>query len=494
MTSESDLPYVISLRDAARLRLTDVEQLTVPLAGATLDLVAALPVSYARKTRRKYPLVLVVSDDGQVGSVIEMCRLMSGTKEVREAIIACIVAPASLPADELALALSTSVTAVCCDHWRIDRTAVYVHGADPALLAMLPPSSSNGVPLQRLETPADADDVIPCLLRGLRGALATGRIYGSNVAPLGRRWLATLFGVLAPVMRMLSPKAPGVDPAVPYLLRSVCMNRDFEIFAALPASAAAHPARRYPVLMVLDANIEFSTVAETAARLAAEGRTEEVIVVGIGVPRALGEATFAFRRFEEFSPPTGDYDFDDELGRVFLSLFALRGNDARRCIGQAPAFYDFLVRELLPRLRRDLPVDAQRIGIAGHSAGGTMVGYALLQADSPFTRHLSISPGIAISGSWILQQIEARKVTIRRDACLFLAVGSEELGNAFNIMAGIPQTEAYAGRLRSVAGLDAQFRLFDGTTHSSVYPAAVTAGLLQLYAVESSATHLRASA
>ncbi len=494
MTSESNVPYVISLHDAARLRLENVEQLTVPLAGATLDLVAALPVSYAKKARRNYPLLLIVADDGQVGSVIEMCRLMTGTKEVHEAIIACVVAPPSIAAEELALAISTSVTAVCCDHWRIDTAAVHVYGADPALLAMLPASASNGVPLRCLERPAALDDAIPCLLRGLRGALPTGKVYGGNVVPLSKPWLATMLGFFAPLMRVLLPKAPAVDPAVPYLMRSACMNRDFEIFAALPASASAQPARRYPLLMVLDANIEFSTVAETAARLAAEGRTEEVIVVGIGVPRALGEMAFAFRRFEEFSPPTDGYDFGDELGRVFLSLFAVRGSDARQCIGQAPAFYDFLVHELLPRLKQDLPVDAQRIGLTGHSAGGTMTGYALLQADSPFSRYLSVSPGIAISGSWILEQIEARKAAIRRDARLFLAVGSEELGNAFNVMAGIPQTEAYAQRLRSVAGLDAQFRLFEGTTHSSVYPAAVAAGLRQLYAVESSATHIRASA
>ncbi|MDP9142563.1 MAG: alpha/beta hydrolase-fold protein, partial [Pseudomonadota bacterium] len=470
MTSELNIPYVISLQDAARLRLPNIEQLTVPLAGATLDLVAALPVSYTKKARQNYPLLLVVTDDGQVGSVIEMCRLVIGTKEVREAIIACIVVPSSIPADELALAISTSVTAVCCDHWRIDTAAVYVHSADPALRAALPAAASNGVRLQCFDGPAAVDDAIPGLLRGLRGALATGKVYGSNVAPLGKPWLATTLTLLAPLMRALQPKTPAVDPAVPYLMRSACMNRDFEIFAVLPASAAKHPERRYPVLMVLDANIEFSTVAETAASLAAERRIEELIVVGIGVPRALGEVAFAFRRFEEFSPPTDGYDFGDDLGRVFLSLFAIRGNDARQCIGQAPAFHDFLVRELLPRLKRDLPVDAQRIGLAGHSAGGTMTGYALLQADSPFNRYLSVSPGVAISGSWILEQIKARSAAIRSDARLFLAVGSEELGNAFNIMAGIPQTEAYARRLRSVAGLDAHFHLFEGTTHSSVYP------------------------
>lgn len=487
------MPYVISLQDAARLRLQDVEQIAVPLAGATLELVAALPVSYRRKARQDFPLLLVVTAGNQVGAVIEMCRLMMNTREVRDAIVVCICAPAALPAEELALALSTSVIAVCCDHWRVDRAAVYVHGAGQI---GLPASASSGVALQRIAGPAPgtADDAIPSLLRGLRKALATGKAYGSNVAPLARPWLSATLGALTPLMRMLRRAAPVLDGAVPYLMHSARMDRPFEVFATLPPSAAANPAKRYPLLLVLDANIEFSTVAEEAARLAADGRIEELIVLGVGVPRTLGEVEFAFRRFEEFSPPADGYDFGDDLGRVFRSLFAMRGGDARQRIGQAPAFYDFLVNELLPRLKTDLPVDAQRIGLVGHSAGGTMVGYALLQADAPFSRYLAVSPGVAISGWWIRERIAERKAAIRRDARLFLAVGSEELDNAFNIMAGIPQTDLYAGRLRDVAGLDVQYRLFDGTTHSSIYPPAIVAGLQHLYAVDATAGHLRASA
>lgn len=493
MTSKSNVPYVISLHDAARERLPDIEQLSVPLAGSTLQLVVALPVSYRKKARQSFPLVLVVAADSQVGSVIEMCRLMTNTQELHEAIVACASPPPGLPAGELALALGSSVITACCDRWRIDPKAVHVHGAPPQ---GLPAVASNGVPLRQLAGPAvgSADDAIPKLLHGLRSVLSSGKAYGSNVAPLAKRWLAATLGAFSPLARALKRKAPAVDAAVPYLMHSACMNRHFEIFAVLPESVAAQPSRRYPLLMVLDANIEFSTVAETAARLAAEGRIEELIVVGIGVPRALGEVEFAFRRFEEFSPPADGYAFDDELGCVFRSLFAMRGGDARDHIGQAPAFHEFLVSELLPRLKADLPVDAQRIGLVGHSAGGALLGYALLQADSPFSRYLSVSPGVAISGWWIREQIAARKAAIRRDARLFLAVGSEELDNAFNIMAGIPQTDSYAEQLRSVAGLDAQYRLFDGTTHSSVYPEALTAGLLQLYAGETAMGNLRASA
>ena len=50
--------------------------------------------------------------------------------------------------------------------------------------------------------------------------------------------------------------------------------------------------------------------------------------------------------------------------------------------------------------------------------GGTFVGYALHQNDSPFRHYLGISPGIG--------------------ATVFLSVGSQEMTNMFNQQAGIP--------------------------------------------------------
>lgn len=482
MTSELASPYRISLRDAVA-RLPGIETRSLPLAAATLELVAAVPPSYEKRKEKKFPLLLAVVDDGQLGSVIEMCRLMTGTKELAECVIVCVTPLSALAPAAMAQTLKDCVIAACAQHWRVDTGNALVFSPDPAIATAFGKSASS---LRVFEAPSagEPDDALPALLRGLRATLATGAVYGNNIVAMRKPWLSAVLSTVAPLLGALQRRAAPLDSSAPHLLHSQRMDRHFEIFAALPASAASQSQRRYPLLVVLDANIEFSTVAEEAARLAAAGHIEELIVVGVGVPRALGETEFAFRRFEEFSAPADGYNFDDDLGRIFRSLFAVRGQDARRELGKAPGFHAFLVHELLPLLQAQLPVDAQRCGLLGHSAGGAMLGYTLLQADSPFSRYLSVSPGVGISGSWILRQLPGHADKVRPDARLFLCVGSEELDNTFNGIAGIPQTEHYADQLRRLTGVDASFHCFEGTTHSSVFPAAVAMGLRRLYGIE----------
>jgi predicted alpha/beta superfamily hydrolase len=206
---------------------------------------------------------------------------------------------------------------------------------------------------------------------------------------------------------------------------------------------------------------------------------EETIVVGVGVPRAEGHLEFGLRRFEEFSPPADGYAFDDDLGRIFRSLFAVGGQDARKRLGLAPAFYGFLRDELVPQLLRQLPIDADSIGLLGHSAGGTFVGYALYQPDSPFRHYVGVSPGVGISGSWLMRCMDAQTLS-RRASTTHFSLGSAEKKNAFNRIAGIPDTRAWVEQLRT-RGLDVHYDCFDDETHSSVFPIAIHCALNKVF-------------
>ena len=213
--------------------------------------------------------------------------------------------------------------------------------------------------------------------------------------------------------------------------------------------------------------------------MASAGDIEETVIIGLGTPRAEGAVAFGFRRFEEFAPPVEGYDWNDDLGRVFRSLFYTRAQDARERLGLAPQLHRFIVDELLPKLVSELPVDAGNLGLLGHSAGGTFTSFVSHQADSPFKRYVCVSPGIAISGNWLMRQQPTP--ASKNSASMFLSIGGEEKGNRFNIVAGIPDTEAYTLRLRSQR-VAARYLCLEGETHSSVYPQAVAAALAELYA------------
>ena len=532
MTVETHQAHLISLNDAACRRLDHVEQVSIdPTSKASV----AVPASYIKNKKKVYPLLIALDASQSMGSLIEMSRLMGDTKEINECIVVGLNA-AFDEASTLTEWLEKKVIPWCKSNYRVAGEEIAIFGTGKlgalALNIMLNGSgvasafivSDPDVPLGRevlsqfqrsgkptagkmprlaltshgesshefcsvlqatlapgakisaqklKDTPADHLG-LPAAVHGLRSFWATGIVYGKGVAGMRAPWAPILFAALAPILRLVLPKPlqASVKPN-PYLIHSKAIDRDFEVFVSLPRSFSAGGSHRYPAMVVLDANIEFSTAAEAAASLAASGLIEEVIVIGVGVPRAEGPVAFGYRRFEEFSPPTDGYDFKDDLGRICRSLFSIGGQNARERLGRAPQFYDFVVNELLPKLATQFPIDRSNTGLLGHSAGGTFILYALCQADSPFKHYAGISPGLAVSGSWLLDRNDADFRASQNAKTLFLSLGSEEKTNLFNHYAGIDKTEAFAERLRRATDLSVTSMCFENESHSSIYPRAV---------------------
>ncbi|HET8881426.1 MAG TPA: hypothetical protein VFM56_04560, partial [Solimonas sp.] len=465
-------------RRAAAARLDGIETVTLD-AGTSLRI--ALPETYQKKSRARFPLVLVLDPGDCFGASAEIARLMASTGEIENVIVVALRAAPQDDAQTLAGQIAGKILPACRARYRVaeGRTmlcdlATQGRAALPALwngidgiahfviaapdadvmraqLQRTPGASGAGRRHLVLVAP-DAQDalsrlgdeiverfggqlqvstdrypalsaqgaLIPALTSGLFAIYATGRVYGAPVTPLRRPWISRALLMLKPLFGALARPLPRSDS--PHVVHSQAMGRDYEVFVTLPDGWQAGSTRRYPLLFVLDANIELSIVAETAARLARAGETAEVIIVGIGTPRIEGHTEFAFRRFEELFPPHGDDALDDDLGRIMLGLYATRGKDARQVLGQAPKLYRFLVDELLPQLLRKLPVADGDIGILGHSAAGAFVGYAMYQADTPFRRCIAVSPGVGISRSWLMRE----PATVPPGTALYVALGSEE--------------------------------------------------------------------
>ena len=475
MTFNAPCDFVLSLDEAACERLSGVSRHVIPHAGGNaLDVVVALPVNHAKAKRRRYPLLIVGEAEGRIGSVIEMSRLMAETREVHECIVVIV------PGQPSRAEIEQTLLPWCRAQLRIDADRVLLFGVD-----------AEG--LTSLAVPMEAEAQLTALLRGLRLHWGTGRVYGSNVTSLRHPLVQGLMVSLTPLFKRLR-KVPPPDTANRFRVHCEAMARDFEVFVTLPKRFDASSTRRYPALVVMDANIEFSTAAETAARLAAAGEIQELIVIGVGVPRSEGHMEFGFRRFEEFSPPTAGYDWNDDLGRIFRALFAVRGQDARQRLGMAPALLHFLSEQLLPLLAQRLQLDLSQLGLLGHSAGGTFVSYALHQPNSPFAHYLAVSPGIGISDSWLLRQPAAAPLAATAKT-LVLSLGGEEKTNHFNRIAGIHETETFAQRLRAQAApIAVQFECFAGETHSSIYPGAVAQALRTSYACAPATAALKLSA
>ena len=488
-------PFSIGLREVTLRRLAGIHchELKSIDGDTQYPLCAAVPASYDVKTRHRYPVILLLDAAPLFGSVVEMTRLMAQTREIRECIVIGLETPIPLDNDvqHWTRLITEQLLPWCSEKYRVTPGQVAVFGGHSGLVTALIHAAGADVlqPLSGSNDNLGADDPLPTLVSGLRRHLGTGHQYGSELMALGNPLLSKTLGALRPIvarLRSTSTVAPGSGN--PHVMRSQTLARDFEIFAIPPASATTNPSRRYPALLVLDANIELSIAAETAARMARCGEIEEVMIIGIGIPRSEGMIEFGFRRFEEFSPPPDGYQFDDRLGRVFRSLFATRGQDARQCVGKAPRLQKFLVDELLPALLKQLPIDENNLGILGHSAGGAFVSYVLRQERSPFRSYAAISPGVGMSGSWLRRepQVSCPLAAAARQA--YFCVGGDEKANHFCQIAGIPDTEELSRQTqRQKPELKVQFHCFDGETHSTVYALGISGALRSLYGI----THIQ---
>ncbi len=149
------------------------------------------------------------------------------------------------------------------------------------------------------------------------------------------------------------------------LLRGEAMGRTLGGLRFPAGSYMAAGLRRYPALLVLDANI--GVRHRRRDRRAPGGRRgycrDHRHRPGRAAQRG-ARKEFAFRRFEEFSPPApAGYAYTDEQGRVFRGLFAVRGQDARErssawrriCIASSPRSCCRACSEPADRQRRPEP-------------------------------------------------------------------------------------------------------------------------------------------
>jgi uncharacterized protein len=257
-----------------------------------------------------------------------------------------------------------------------------------------------------------------------------------------------------------------------YRLRSSTINQDFLIEVAWPP-VAPQEGMKLPVVYVLDGNHAFG-VAAAAARFIQSGPfpMPATLVVGVGYHFATPEdqAHWSSLRLRDLSPcRDGLYE-------------SQAGGSADEC-GGAAAFLAFIEGELKPFIAGRYPVDPLDQTIVGASLGGLFALYALLTRPGSFRRCVAISPAI-YWGDAMLLDIEAERAALGDDlpADVFLAAGGlEEAHDARQaFVSNVYRLDARL-RQRAYPGLNLSMRIFEGETHMSVYPGAVTRGLAEVF-------------
>lgn len=272
----------------------------------------------------------------------------------------------------------------------------------------------------------------------------------------------------------------AADPVPPFVLentevrdlRAGALGRDYQLYIALPDSYRAG-ARRYPLLVVADANYAFPLTRSIASRLHKHAGMEETIVVGLSY--AKGDAgTYSRRRDYTPSTPRKARYQSDMPGRA-------------PAFGEAAAYGRFVTAEVLPFIARHYRADMGRKIFAGHSYGSLLGLQIMLDAPRSFEHYILGSPSLWFDGGVMFERAQAHGARhTDLPASVFFGIGGLETlapgkkrARSEDEADMVADLREFHGLLeaRRYPGLTTQVKVFADEDHASVFPLILTHGL-----------------
>jgi predicted alpha/beta superfamily hydrolase len=303
----------------------------------------------------------------------------------------------------------------------------------------------------------------------MRAFLAASLINLAAIAP------AFAGGVTAAAGSLPQPVAPTAAYVLPntqvHTMHSEETGADYQLFISAPADYKTS-GKKYPVVYMLDADYSFALTRNVVKHLVDRKRLPEMILVAIGYPGAADDMD-VYKR-------TRKRDYTPSLAPPAA---ASADGDAEK--GGAVRFRNFIADEVIPYVATTFPISADRTFI-GHSYGGLFGTYVLMIEPELFKRYIIVSPSLWYDNRMILrveQQTAAhRQIDRKVERHVFFAIGSQET----RAETGAPMVEElkqFYKRLEARREPGAQFdlRVYPDESHASIFPSAVTGGLLAVF-------------
>jgi predicted alpha/beta superfamily hydrolase len=246
--------------------------------------------------------------------------------------------------------------------------------------------------------------------------------------------------------------AAPVDLARTERFEIVARSNDvrYDVRVALPRSFATST-RRFPLLLMLDADYSFPAAHAIVNHLTDRNRLPEQVVVAVGYPGADDRDTYRRERTRDYTPW---HSADGGYGPEFQKLS-----------GGGPRFLAFLEQELLPLLGTKYRTTGDRT-LVGHSYGALFGAWVLARGDGAFRRFILVSPSL-----WYAERKLFAEGVSPRSAEVYLAVGAMEGGD--HDMAGDLRRFYELVRTKTNATIE----VWPEQNHDTVFPFALSNGL-----------------
>jgi predicted alpha/beta superfamily hydrolase len=223
--------------------------------------------------------------------------------------------------------------------------------------------------------------------------------------------------------------------------------------------------KTYPVLVVLDAEVNFGAVNYICQRLIMDELIPELFIVGIAYQGDTDEDTYYSLRARDFTP-TADRAQEER-----------QKNRYRSGTGGAENFVKFLSLELFPHLARKYPISDDDRTLYGHSFGGLFGTHLLINHPTLFDNYLLLSPSLWWNQKAIMNKAEKNHSVSANQIKLYMGTGALE-----NSMVDDHLAMVRILKRNDPDGLIVKSEILDHETHRSIFGRGFTNGLRFLYA------------
>lgn len=239
-------------------------------------------------------------------------------------------------------------------------------------------------------------------------------------------------------------------------------NKDYELYIQLPASYP-ESTKNYPLVLVNDSRFAFPS-ASGAIQLMGGQVIQEAILVGISYSKGDDRGVSRTRDYTPtFSPM-------EKSGHSSASRLAS---------GHAKEYVEFIADQVIPLLQKKYRIDPANKVFVGHSFGGLLGSYILVNRPEIFDHYIIGSPSLWYDNKVIFQmekQYAKKQKTLAANVMIY-ADDNDGSSNNTQMADDVLAFEKIL-RSRNYTGLKLKVEIIKGENHHSVFPGLLSRGLM----------------
>ncbi|MBA2650731.1 MAG: alpha/beta hydrolase [Tatlockia sp.] len=249
--------------------------------------------------------------------------------------------------------------------------------------------------------------------------------------------------------------------AIVQKLQSKINGVHYKLFISLPKNYNFDK-KHYPIIYLLDADYSFALAKQIGEHLSDRNRIKESILVGLAYSNS---KEYKKNRTRDYTPsyvPSGGY-----------------GSEYQKYSGGAEKFYQFIHKELIPYLRKNYRVQNNSTFV-GHSFGGLFGVYLLINHPHLFNNYIIVSPSLWYDNNFLLKMARSKQdFNLSQSTKVCFIIGGQENKGDYRMVEDLTTLSTIIGT-KPHKNLYAFFEVIKDMDHDTVFPTALTKGLLKI--------------